>query len=866
MTRSRRRKLQRAASAPISSRNVARPNVARPNVARKAQPPLRRAIRLMPLAPLLLVSYAPAYVQAQQSPMGLDEVIVTAQKREERLQDVPISVQSLGETKLENLKIANFDQYMQFLPSASFVTLRPGFAQVYMRGVASAGDGDANHSGSQPLVGTYLDEQPVTTIQGALDVHLYDIARVESLAGPQGTLYGASSESGTIKIITNRPDPSAFAAGYNAEGNTLSGGDAGYVAEGFLNQPLSDKMAIRLVGWVTRDGGFIDNVRVQRTYPSTEVPPRVPITTDNASAVEDNYNPVDTYGARAALRIDLNDNWTVTPSMMAQKQTADGSNPDNTLGEYKVAHLYPDDSDDRWFQSALTVEGKVSSFDVVGTFSYLDRHVDTNSDYSDYSYWYDVSYLADDYYFSDYFYNEAGEAIDFSQYIEGTDKYQKYSGELRVSTAQDQRLRGIAGVFWQRQKHDIEQNYLIDDLAPALSVTGRPNTIWLTKQDRQDDDVAVFGEVYYDLTEKLTGTAGLRVFKSESSLKGFFGFGQGFSGSGNSGEALCDKNFGDGLDDPDTEDVEENPIPGADLPDFRGAPCKNLDASTEDTDSIFKLNLAYKLTEQYLVYATYSQGFRPGGLNRRGTVPPYKPDQLNNYEVGWKTSWLEDRLRFNGALFHQEWQDFQYSVLGPNGLTEITNAANADINGLEMDVNWAATQGLGVSAGMAWLHSELTQPYCAQFGPNGERVNSNPCPYLDPDTGEVAFEAPAAAKGTELPVAPQFKANLTSRYQFKMASLDAHVQGALIYVGERQSDLRKFENDIVGALPAYTLTNFTVGVASGNWEAEFYVNNAFNEYAEYSRYAQCGESICGSQTYSVVAPPRLIGVQFSQEF
>jgi outer membrane receptor protein involved in Fe transport len=825
----------------------------------------------MPLAPLL-AGYAPIQVQAQQSPMGLDEVIVTAQKREQILQDVPISVQALGQTKLENLKIDNFDEFMQFLPSASFVTLRPGFAQVYMRGVASAGDGDANHSGSQPLVGTYLDEQPVTTIQGALDVHLYDIARVESLAGPQGTLYGASSESGTIKIITNQPDPSGFAAGYNVGGNTLSGGDAGYVAEGFLNQPLSDKMAIRIVGWVTRDGGYIDNVSRERTLPSTVIPPREPIITNNASAAEDNYNTADTYGARAALRIDLDDNWTVTPSMMAQKQSADGSfGADNALGDYKVAHAFSDDSDDDWFQSALTVEGKISNYDVVGTVSYLDRDVDGTSDYADYSYWYDVTYLdtADSNgvlcrdggsaCFSDYFYNDAGDAIDFSQYFESEDKYQKYSGELRISTPQDQRLRGIGGVFWQRQEHDIQQDYKINDLSSDLSVTGWSDTLWLTKQERQDDDFALFGQAYYDLTEKLTGTVGMRWFKSQSSLKGFFGFGQGYSSSGTSGEALCDKKFGDGIGD------DGGPNTGADLPDFQGAPCKNLDDSTESTDSIFKLNLAYKLTEQHLVYATYSEGFRPGGLNRRGTVPPYEPDQLNNYEVGWKTSWLDDRLRFNGALFHQEWQDFQYSILGPNGLTEITNAADADIDGLEMDVNWAATEGLGVSAGVAWLHSELTQPYCARFGPDGERVNSNPCPYLD-DNGDLAFEAPAAAKGTELPVAPQFKANLTSRYQFTVASLDAHFQGALIYVGDRQSDLRKFENDIVGELPAYTLTNFSVGVGSGNWQAELYVNNAFNEYAEYSRYTECGESVCGAQTYSVIAPPRLVGVQFSQEF
>ena len=717
MTRSRRRKLQRTAA--VRKTSLA-PPAARP-VALRPQAPLRRAVRLMPLAPLLLAGYAPGYVHAQQSPLGLDEVIVTAQKRSESLQDVAISVQAIGTEKLDQLQIDSFDDYANQLPSVSFVTFRPGFAQVYMRGVASAGDGDSNHSGSQPLVGTYLDEQPITTIQGALDVHLYDIARVEALAGPQGTLYGASSEAGTVKIVTNKPDPSGFAAGYGVEGNIISGGDNGYLLEGFVNAPLSDNAAIRLVGWARRDAGFIDNVRRQRTFPGNG------IVTDNVASAADNYNQADTYGARAALRVDLNDNWTITPTVMAQKQTTDGSyGADRTLGEYKVAHTFADDSDDQWAQAALTVEGRIGNFDLVYAGSYLDRNVDTSADYSDYSYWYDVAYAANGGNFSSYFYNDANEAIDFSQYIRGTDLYKKYSQELRFSTPQDWPVRGILGAFWQRQEHNIEQNYLINDLAATLEVAGRPDTIWLTKQDRLDQDYALFGELYVDITEQLTGTVGARVFKAENSLVGFFGFGQGYSNSGSSGEALCDDNFGDG---------RAVGAPGADLPDFQGAPCKNLDQKTDDTGIIWKANLAYKATDEVMVYGTFSRGFRPGGINRRGTLPPYKPDFLTTYEFGWKTSWLDDRVRFNGAAFHQVWTDLQYSVLGLNGLTDITNAAKAKINGVEMDVNWAVTDGLGISAGLALINAELAKPYCAKvLDGNVVSVDADGlCQFFNPD-------------------------------------------------------------------------------------------------------------------------------------
>ena len=168
--------------------------------------------------------------QAQQSEdVGLEEVVVTAQKRSESLQDVPLSIQAIGQQQLDELKVDDFSDYVKFLPNVSYQTGGPGFARPYMRGVASGEN--ANHSGPLPSVGVYLDEQPITTIQGPLDVQIYDIARVEVLAGPQGTLYGASSQAGTIRIITNKPDPDAFDAGFAVTGSTLEG-DLGYAGRG----------------------------------------------------------------------------------------------------------------------------------------------------------------------------------------------------------------------------------------------------------------------------------------------------------------------------------------------------------------------------------------------------------------------------------------------------------------------------------------------------------------------------------------------------------------------------------------------------------------------------------------------------------
>ena len=230
----------------------------------------------------------------------LDTVQVTAQKVTENLQEVPISIQVLGNQRLTEMNVSGFQDYVKLLPSVSFTKGEGGGSTPYFRGVVSGGDG--NHSASSPSVGVYLDEQPVTTIGGALPIHIYDIERIEALAGPQGTLYGASSQSGTLKIITNKPDTSSFSAGYALEANTVTDGGNGYVAEGYINLPISDKAAIRLVAWDQQDAGWIDNVYGERTFPTSG------ITQNNANRVEDNYNDVDTAGARLALKIDLNDN------------------------------------------------------------------------------------------------------------------------------------------------------------------------------------------------------------------------------------------------------------------------------------------------------------------------------------------------------------------------------------------------------------------------------------------------------------------------------------------------------------------------------------------------------------------------------
>ncbi len=810
---------------------------------------IRKSIpfRRLPLAAAIVMAFAPnAWAQSAEPPAAqekeartLDTITVTAQKRVENLQKVPISLQVLGNTQLEQQNVADFDDYAKLVPSLSFGTSGggvfsgPGFVQLYMRGVASGND--ANHSGSSPSASMYLDEQPITTITGALDIHMYDIERVEALAGPQGTLYGANSQSGTVRIITRKPDPSGFSAGFAIEGSKVEEGGIGHVLEGFVNIPLSSNAAVRLVGWQKHEAGYVDNIRGTRTFPTSG------ITIDNADRVEKDFNDADTVGIRGALRFDINDNWTITPQLVAQKMEAHGStgvdpnvgNPafgyDSSTAELAVKHFYPESSDDKWYQAALTVEGKIGNFDLTYAFSHMKRDVDSEADYADYGFWYDS--LAG---YGAYFYDDNGDLINPSQYIQASDGYKRTSHELRISSPQDNRLRMVAGLFWQQQSHDIFQRYKVDDLASDIEVNGWSDTIWLTAQRRKDRDKAVFGELAYDLTDSLTLTGGMRFFRNDNSLKGFFGYGDGFSSG--TGVAACFSS-------------EQ----------FHGAPCVNLDKRTHESDSIGRVNLTWQVNDSKMVYATWSQGYRPGGINRRGTLPPYQSDFLTNYELGWKTSWADNKLVFNGALFREEWDDFQFSYLGQNGLTEIRNANAARIDGLELDLSWAATYNLQINGGFAWYDAKLTKDYCAATDAQGN---------LDPDCFLPLADGPPdrAFSGTRLPVTAKFKGNLTARYSFDWLGGEAYWQTALAHQGDRTNDLREAQSAVFGTLDAYTLVDLSAGLRKNGWAVDVFLKNAFDKRAELARFSECAALTCGAESYTVFAQPRTLGVRFSKEF
>ncbi len=841
---------------------------------RFARAPL--AVAILALSPALL---------AQQTG-GIEEVTVTAQKRSENLQDVPISIQSFDTKSLEQLHINGFDDYAKMIPSMQTQQSSTGigFSNVYFRGVATGGDGQATLS--QPSVGQYLDEMPITTVQGNLDIHMYDIARIEALSGPQGTLYGASSQSGTIRIITNKADPSEFSASYSLEGNTVTDGGEGYTGEGYVNVPLTDKAAVRIVGWKRKDAGYIDNVVRSRTYPGDQSTTDDDITVDNSAFAQKDYNEIETEGARASLRVDLNEDWTVTGTHMGQQQQADGtfgedlSGYGGEQGDRSVSHIQSEFVDDNFYQLGLTIEGTVGMFDVVYAGSYLNRNLNSSFDYSDYSYFYDVAYTSG--YFAGLHISEGNFPGDTSNRIwpgaayGNNDDYDRKSHELRISTPSDKRVRGTLGLYYMDSLHKFEQKWLVEGLSSTMEMNYLEGTnaafndiVYLNNMDRQDKDKAVFAQIAFDVTDSLALTVGARSFKSETAIDGFFGFGLGFNRARVPGSKASDgtEEPGDPANGGDGAYVEwgqgwsgNGEWRCASQEDYDDTPCKNVDKGIKENDEVYSVNLTWKVTDDQMLYATWSEGYRPGGINRNPFAGNFKSDFLTNWELGWKTQWMDNTVQVNGAVFFEEWKDFQVGFQGANGITQNVNGPTAEITGLEMNVLWVPTDNLTISAGGSYFDTEVIDDYCPGCQ-SPEDLNG------DGDQGDYGESANWNDAGARMPMTAHFKGDLIARYVFPIGSFEGHVQGSIAYQGKRPLTLNARDRVLYSPdAAAQTFVDLAAGIAKDSYEVELFVKNVTDEDSTLYTTSQCAPAVCGQQNYGVIGRPRTVGLKFTQSF
>jgi outer membrane receptor protein involved in Fe transport len=781
-----------------------------------------------------MLSGAPALAQtAPEAEAAVDDgaIVVTARKRSESIQDVPFAIQAFSAAKLEENQVQSFDDYAKLLPSVSFQSFGPGQSQIYFRGVSSGANANGSHSGPQPTSALYVDEVPLTTIGGAPDLHIYDMERVEALSGPQGTLFGASSLSGTLRLITKKPDVNKTEFGIDVTGTTFGKGDnsSGGTIEAFFNVPLHPHAALRVSAFYERDGGFISNVPGSRTYQietddgegGTTLVNFGPVT--NARFVKKNFNDTETAGGRAALGIDLDSGWTATPAIIYQKQKSHGTYLyDPKVGDLKVQDFTPDYGSDEWYQAMLTIHGKLGTWDVTYAGGYFERDTDLFQDYSSYTLAYDQFAP---YYVS--FFNQDGSILDPTQSYRGRDHYTKHSQELRISSPEGGRWRLTAGLFFERQTDKISADYFI----PGLEATGMgvtvPNCatddIFCTRVNRIDRDYAGFVDGSFDLTPSLTLSGGIRYFITRNSLAGFSGFGSAV------GTASCP--------------VTSDPF----------LPCLLFDKTVREDGETHKANLTWKFRPGAMAYFTYSTGFRPGGINRRVGVNPYKSDTLDNFEVGLKTQLFDRMLTLNVAAFYENWKDLQYGLTsaGAVGVISTYNAGTAHIKGVEGD--FALRAGPVTFSGSAtYIDAKLVTAFCPIA------ANGNP-DCSDPTTV-------AAPIGTPLPIQPKFKGNLSARYVFPVGRVDAYAQASVSHQSGSRSYLTDVEANLLGNTSGFTTVDFSLGGKLGNYSFEAFIQNAFDERGILSLNTACVPTICGAYARAYPVKPATFGLKLSARY
>jgi outer membrane receptor protein involved in Fe transport len=778
-------------------------------------------------------------VLAQTEPAAAaeGEIIVTAQKRTENIQNVPISIQALGSERLDQHQIRRFDDYAKLLPSVSFQSFGPGQSQIYFRGVSSGSLANGSHAGSQPTSALYVDEVPLTTIGGAVDLHLYDIARVEALSGPQGTLYGASSLSGTLRIITNKPDTHAFSAAVDVSGTTFARGanSHGGSIDGYVNIPLSPTIALRGSAFYQRDGGYISNIPGTRVYQVIDQNLNlVDLPISNAPFVGKNFNDVDTYGGRLALGIDLDEDWTVTPSVIYQHLKSGGTflygpiKGDALIpptGDLQVQDYTPDHTKDEWVQAALTIQGKLSNWDVTYAFGYFDRHLDVLADYSAYNVNY--QHVSGDPYYNSIIAAD-GRNLDPTQIYHAHDDYTKQTHELRVSSPSNERFRLTAGMFLQRQTDRIFADYIINGLAaavpptPAFYQTAVPtcgDNVFCTRVYRVDRDYAMFADAAYDILPNLTLNAGIRGFMVKNTASGFSGTASRIA------DCIGPSSFG---------------------------PCLLFDKKAEQSGETHKVSLSWRIDRDHLAYFTYSTGYRPGGINRLPGVNPYAADTLTNYELGFKTSWFQRRLIVNLALFQQEWHNVQYGLTTPdsNGTLSTYNVGDARIRGVEGDFN-ANIGPVTLSGSATYIDGKTTTDFC------GIGASGNP---------DCATQPIVVFKGTRLPIQPEFKGTTTARYGFDMGSAKAYVQGTLNFQTSVRSALLDADAAAFGPIHGFTTADFAFGADMGRWHWEVFAQNAFDERGVLSLNSACIPSACAQYGRAYPIKPQQFGVKLGMKF
>ncbi len=827
----------------------------------------------------------------------LQEVTVTAERRVENLQDVPITIQAISGQQLTQLNVTTFNDLLKYTPNVTYSGNGPGTGNIFMRGLGGVGSGNQSQSTTAafPNVALYLDDQSMQFPARNNDPYLVDMERVEVLEGPQGTLFGGGAQAGAIRYITNKPKLDVTEGEVNAGyGVTGSGGDPNTNLNAVLNVPLiADTLAVRAVIFNDHRGGYIDNVAGTIAYTPTSNAALLggnPIA-NNAQLVANNTNSVNTEGLRVSALWKINDNWNALLQQNYQDSNTNGyfyayplDSSGNALQPYQLTAFTPAFNKDKYESTAWTLNGTITDdLKMVYTGSYMVRNIDGQQDYSNYlrsniGSFYGCIGTDAGYFNQKKFPALTGTPLQCYAPIgnwQDTVENQHQSHELRFSTNDNYRIRGLLGGFWEKFNIDDQMNFnylSIPQCDPAnlansanvscLSAVGpvpgafatdpslrtNSNTAFGEDAQRGYKQTAVFASVDFDIIPKvLTITGGTRYFHydeyeegsefySESTYKGLVV---------NHANGVCTLAGGCGF-----------PI--------------NLSKSESGTRS--RGNLTWHITPDMMAYYTFSQGFRPGGFNRTESLPGmapeltaeaeylagvsatkqylkpagYNSDNLINNEIGFKSEFFEHRLLFNASAYYMKWENEQLSLFDPVHLGNTTFNVNGPsylIRGFEVQMVARITDGLTVQ-GSSSINSpsQTTAPCLISAGTAAGKSNPTPAGTCITQINGAPYTNPFGELGTRPAFSPAWMFNVRARYDWEMNGYHPFAWIGASHIGSMYNEPASFppgnapgQNPPTTTLDLYLIPGYTTydgafGVSKDQWTASFNASNFTNVY------------------------------------
>jgi outer membrane receptor protein involved in Fe transport len=852
---------------------------------------------------------------------GIPEIQVTAQRRNESLQDVPITIQAVTGEQLKTLNVTTFDDLLKYTPNVTYSGNNPGGGNIFMRGLSSGGTPGQSQSTTAPFpnVAVYLDDQSMQYPARNLDVYLVDMERVEILEGPQGTLFGGGAQAGAVRYITNKPKLNVTEGDVNASYGVTAGGDPNSSLNATINLPLiPDALAVRATIFEDHRGGYIDNVPGVISFANGPI-------ADNSALVQNNQNPVTYDGVRVEALYQISEDWSALITQNYQNMRADGyyaeypvstsaaGTAGTTLAPYQIDAFTPAFNNDRYEGTSWTLNGKFPTFGNFGdikavyTGSYLSRHIEQQNDYS--------SYLVSG---AGSLYTCTGAGAGYFKTAKATTCYAPVgdwndkvhnthqSHEFRFTTADENRIRATAGAFWEDFKiyDEMNFNYLpIPQCSAAnlaVSAAGGPdcvtavgpipgtfandpslrvnsNTAFGEDDQRGYRQTALFTSLDFDILPKvLTATWGIRYFHYDEFERGSEFYTETSPGVINVANGVCTAGGGCGF---------------------------GINLNKQEHGTKQRANLTWHITPDMMLYYTYSEGFRPGGFNRTssaaGGVPSlaaeaeytagdkatkqylkpsgYNSDNLLNHEVGFKSEFLDHRLEVNLSAYRMQWSNVQILLFDPVHLGNtqfVVNGPSYSVTGFELQAVARVTEGLTIQGSSSFNSSSQVNAPCLRSVGVTAKTASNPTPAgacITQINGN-AYTNPYGVLGTSPAFSPAIQFNVRARYDFHVGDYKPFVGVGANHIGAMRNEPASYpdgnsagENPPTSTLDRYTMAAYTtydasLGVAKDNWTVQFTGNNLSNSDA--STFTSSG----GFIKSEVPLRPRVLTFGFGYKF